>query len=77
MTTVCEFLNVNCFDSSAQTFVYKVYKDSDYTKTFFSPPKWIHHLIRTCVQICIISSKVSRSLGRSLRSVIHPDSSIN
>lgn len=35
MTTVCEFLNVNRFDSSAQTFVYKVYKDSDYTKAFF------------------------------------------
>lgn len=35
MTAVCEFLNVNRFDSSAQTFVYKVYKDLDYTKTFF------------------------------------------
>lgn len=37
MTTVCEFLNVNHFDSSAQTFVYKVYKDSDDTKGFFFP----------------------------------------
>lgn len=77
MTTICEFLNVIRFDSSAQTFVYIVYKDSDYTETFFSHPGESIIWLGTCVQICIISSKVIRSLGRSLRSVIHPDPSIN
>lgn len=51
MTTVCEFLNVNRFDSSAQTFVYKVYKDLDYTKTFFPHPSesiiWLEPVYRS------------------------------